>query len=134
MFDEPDMADMSPPGTTTNLFLVEASPPAIIQTLPRRTFQRVRDSVATVFTFHSSRPELLVAAKYSSPRKGTKPVRVPGFELPARLMSSTITTAPSALTFQSSTPWAPWYVIPANDKDYRNWAVSKVRAGSPKYR
>ena len=25
-----------------------------------------------------------------------------------------------------STPWAPWYVIPANDKDYRNWAVSKI--------
>jgi polyphosphate kinase 2 (PPK2 family) len=25
-----------------------------------------------------------------------------------------------------STKWAPWYVIPANDKDYRNWAVSKI--------
>ena len=25
-----------------------------------------------------------------------------------------------------STQWAPWYVIPANDKDYRNWAVSKI--------
>lgn len=25
-----------------------------------------------------------------------------------------------------STDWAPWYVIPANDKDYRNWAVSKI--------
>jgi PPK2 family polyphosphate:nucleotide phosphotransferase len=25
-----------------------------------------------------------------------------------------------------STPWAPWYVIPANNKDYRNWAVSRV--------
>lgn len=25
-----------------------------------------------------------------------------------------------------STPWAPWYVIPANDKDYRNWAVTKI--------
>ncbi len=25
-----------------------------------------------------------------------------------------------------STPWAPWYVIPANDKDYRNWAVSRI--------
>jgi polyphosphate kinase 2 (PPK2 family) len=25
-----------------------------------------------------------------------------------------------------STPWAPWYVIPANDKDYRNWAVAKI--------
>ena len=25
-----------------------------------------------------------------------------------------------------STKWAPWYVIPANDKAYRNWAVSKV--------
>jgi PPK2 family polyphosphate:nucleotide phosphotransferase len=25
-----------------------------------------------------------------------------------------------------STTWAPWYVVPANDKDYRNWAVSKI--------
>ena len=25
-----------------------------------------------------------------------------------------------------STPVAPWYVIPANDKDYRNWAVTKI--------
>jgi PPK2 family polyphosphate:nucleotide phosphotransferase len=25
-----------------------------------------------------------------------------------------------------STPVAPWYVIPADDKDYRNWAVSKI--------
>ena len=25
-----------------------------------------------------------------------------------------------------STQWAPWYVIPANDKDYRNWAVSRI--------
>jgi polyphosphate:nucleotide phosphotransferase, PPK2 family len=25
-----------------------------------------------------------------------------------------------------STPWAPWYVIPANDKDYRNWAVTRI--------
>jgi PPK2 family polyphosphate:nucleotide phosphotransferase len=25
-----------------------------------------------------------------------------------------------------STPVAPWYVVPANDKDYRNWAVSRI--------
>jgi PPK2 family polyphosphate:nucleotide phosphotransferase len=25
-----------------------------------------------------------------------------------------------------STRWAPWYVIPANDKDYRNWAVTRI--------
>jgi PPK2 family polyphosphate:nucleotide phosphotransferase len=25
-----------------------------------------------------------------------------------------------------STESAPWYVIPANDKDYRNWAVAKI--------
>ncbi len=25
-----------------------------------------------------------------------------------------------------STPWAPWYIVPANDKDYRNWAVSRI--------
>lgn len=25
-----------------------------------------------------------------------------------------------------STAWAPWYVIPANDKEYRNWAVARI--------
>jgi len=25
-----------------------------------------------------------------------------------------------------STPYAPWYVVPANDKAYRNWAVSMI--------
>ncbi|MFI5283466.1 MAG: PPK2 family polyphosphate kinase [Candidatus Dormibacterales bacterium] len=25
-----------------------------------------------------------------------------------------------------STPWAPWYVIPADDKAYRNWAVARI--------
>jgi PPK2 family polyphosphate:nucleotide phosphotransferase len=25
-----------------------------------------------------------------------------------------------------STNYAPWYVVPANDKDYRNWAVSRI--------
>jgi PPK2 family polyphosphate:nucleotide phosphotransferase len=27
---------------------------------------------------------------------------------------------------QCSTRWAPWYVVPANDKNYRNWAVSRI--------
>ena len=27
---------------------------------------------------------------------------------------------------QCSTEWAPWYVVPANDKDYRNWAISRL--------
>jgi PPK2 family polyphosphate:nucleotide phosphotransferase len=30
-----------------------------------------------------------------------------------------------ALT-ECSTDWAPWYVVPANDKDYRNWAISRL--------
>ena len=25
-----------------------------------------------------------------------------------------------------STDWAPWYVIPADDKDYRDWAVTQI--------
>jgi PPK2 family polyphosphate:nucleotide phosphotransferase len=25
-----------------------------------------------------------------------------------------------------STDWAPWYVIPADDKQYRNWAVARI--------
>jgi PPK2 family polyphosphate:nucleotide phosphotransferase len=29
-----------------------------------------------------------------------------------------------------STPWAPWYVIPANHKPYRNWAVATLVLGA----
>ena len=25
-----------------------------------------------------------------------------------------------------STKWAPWYVVPADDKDYRNWAIASI--------
>jgi polyphosphate kinase 2 (PPK2 family) len=25
-----------------------------------------------------------------------------------------------------STTYAPWYVVPANNKDYRNWAVARI--------
>ena len=25
-----------------------------------------------------------------------------------------------------STDWAPWYIVPADDKDYRNWAVGQI--------
>jgi len=37
-----------------------------------------------------------------------------------------------------STEWAPWYVIPADDKDYRNWAVARIlvevlREMNPRY-
>jgi len=27
---------------------------------------------------------------------------------------------------ECSTAWAPWYVVPADDKDYRNWAVARL--------
>ena len=27
---------------------------------------------------------------------------------------------------ECSTQWAPWYIIPANDKTYRDWAVTKI--------
>lgn len=37
-----------------------------------------------------------------------------------------------------STSYAPWYVVPANDKDYRNWAVARIlietlRGMNPQY-
>jgi len=32
----------------------------------------------------------------------------------------------SLAIIRCSTPTAPWYVIPADDKAYRNWAVSKI--------
>src|SRR5438270_11832181 len=35
-------------------------------------------------------------------------------------------SAYSMAVSRCSTEWAPWYVIPANDKDYRNWAVGSI--------
>jgi PPK2 family polyphosphate:nucleotide phosphotransferase len=35
-------------------------------------------------------------------------------------------SAYSIAVTKCSTQWAPWYVVPANDKDYRNWAISRI--------
>jgi PPK2 family polyphosphate:nucleotide phosphotransferase len=35
-------------------------------------------------------------------------------------------SAYSIAVTECSTDWAPWYVVPANDKDYRNWAISRL--------
>ena len=35
-------------------------------------------------------------------------------------------SAYSIAVTRCSPDWAPWYVIPANDKDYRNWAVASI--------
>ena len=35
-------------------------------------------------------------------------------------------SAYSVAITRCSTKWAPWYVIPADDKDYRNWAVARI--------
>ena len=35
-------------------------------------------------------------------------------------------SAYSTAITRCSTTWAPWYVVPANDKDYRNWAVARI--------
>lgn len=34
--------------------------------------------------------------------------------------------AADEMVARTSTSWAPWYVVPANHKWYRNWAVSKI--------
>lgn len=45
-WDEPDLKDISFPGASYNLYLVASDPPAIIQTMFRRTFSRVRAKVS----------------------------------------------------------------------------------------
>jgi PPK2 family polyphosphate:nucleotide phosphotransferase len=35
-------------------------------------------------------------------------------------------SAYSLAVTRCSTDYAPWYVVPANDKDYRNWAVARM--------
>ena len=47
-WDEPDLASISFPGASYNLYLIAATRPAIIQTLFRRTFPRIRAKMAEV--------------------------------------------------------------------------------------
>jgi flavorubredoxin len=47
-WDEPDLAAISFPGASYNLYLIAATKPAIIQTLFRRTFARMRQAVGEV--------------------------------------------------------------------------------------
>jgi PPK2 family polyphosphate:nucleotide phosphotransferase len=35
-------------------------------------------------------------------------------------------TAYEAMLSKTSTEWAPWYVVPANRKWYRNWVISRI--------
>jgi len=45
LVDEPDLG---PPGSTTNLFVIAAESPAIIQTLPRKKYEIVLEAVAAI--------------------------------------------------------------------------------------
>src|SRR5437016_2387097 len=47
-WDEADIAQMTFPGFSYNLFVVAADQPALIQTMFRRTFPRLRDQVARI--------------------------------------------------------------------------------------
>lgn len=48
VYDEKDLADITVPGVTTNMYVVKATQPAIIQTMYRRTFKRVLEQVRQI--------------------------------------------------------------------------------------
>lgn len=48
MHDEADLSDMSPPGVTTCMYVIQATQPAILQTEARRAFARVKQKVGTI--------------------------------------------------------------------------------------
>jgi len=47
-------------------------------------------------------------------------------DLEERSRWSDYQVAYDAALFRCSTPTAPWYVVPANKKWYRNWAITRI--------
>src|SRR5262252_4597441 len=47
-YDEDDLAGITVPGVSFNLFLIADEQPAIIQTMYRRTFKRLRDKISEI--------------------------------------------------------------------------------------
>jgi PPK2 family polyphosphate:nucleotide phosphotransferase len=59
-------------------------------------------------------------------RDPTKHWKFSGADLPTRTLWPEYQRAFQEMLRKTSTPWAPWYVIPSNKKWFRDWAVSTV--------
>lgn len=56
----------------------------------------------------------------------TKHWKINPADLEERSRWSLYTPAIEEMLERTSTPWAPWYLVPANKKWFRNWAVSQT--------
>jgi PPK2 family polyphosphate:nucleotide phosphotransferase len=77
------------------------------------------------FFLHISRAEQKkrLQSRLDEPHKRWKFARS---DLDTRKLWPRFTAAYEAVLSTTSTKWAPWYVVPANSKSYRNYVVSRI--------
>jgi PPK2 family polyphosphate:nucleotide phosphotransferase len=77
------------------------------------------------FCLHVSKAEQRrrLMSRLTDPKKNWK---FSESDLADRALWDQFTTAYQDMLAKCSTPWAPWYVIPADDKDARNYLVARV--------
>jgi len=83
------------------------------------------DVVITKFFLHISKEEQLerLKARIDDPNKHWK---ISSSDFSERKFWESYQAAYEDAISKCNTEWAPWYVIPANKKWYRNWAVSQI--------
>ena len=92
------------------------------------TFEKIlaaNDVVIIKFFLHISKAEQLerLKARIDDPNKHWK---ISSSDFSERKFWESYQTAYEDAISKCNTEWAPWYVIPANKKWYRNWAVSQI--------
>jgi PPK2 family polyphosphate:nucleotide phosphotransferase len=116
--------------------------PAAEHTLPRKTWRRRFRSInefertltnegTTVLKFflHISEDEQKERLRERL-RDPTKHWKFSASDLPTRQRWPEYQVAFEEMLRKTSTPWAPWYLIPANKKWFRDWAVSTILVGT----
>lgn len=90
-------------------------------------FERMLAENGTVilkFFLHVSRAEQ--KARFEKRlAKPTKQWKFQALDLEDRANWKQYTAAYADLLTRCSTPWAPWYLVPADDKPYRNWLIAR---------
>lgn len=92
------------------------------------SFERIlshNDVVIVKFFLHISKEEQLerLKARIDDP---TKHWKISSSDFSERKLWDAYQAAYEDAIAKCNTNWAPWYVIPANKKWYRNWAVSQI--------
>ncbi len=88
-------------------------------------FNRSHYEDVLVARVHGLAPPEIIERRYGVINRFEKDV-TKGHDIDERAYWDDYQSAYSLAIDRCSTRWAPWYVIPANDKDYRNWAVARI--------